>query len=424
MADISRFDCASSSLMLKALLRKTKHIFWICLGLGSAIHLSLMQISGFEAEHKVVKPLTTQFVKRQPRLTKPLELKKYPQPKRRSIQRKMISVKAKMPRDQRGARLQPIQALKGLAKPSVEIGRIAAFGNVEIEPKSIAGIIEGTKEVEQKVDMSLELLDIDVLDTGQYHAMVVQYPEDKRVIRGFFHLAFTYSPSMRNRNWHQGEDRRFCAMRHLVEAMNKYTDIRTDLVGRYTFDDAELFKIPWIFIYGGHWGFALTESENRNLGAYLVKGGFILGDGGASLHKLGNSATRKMFRDALAIHGLSHGTHWTFERLPNHHPIYHCYFDFDNGPPIAGDYKNGKVDSWMHDPAPFDYLEGITIGGRLWAIMSNKGWGNAWGDWGGYSGHGYDWLDPTRALQFGINTIIFALTQEGSTTHRLMDSIK
>jgi len=32
--------------------------------------------------------------------------------------------------------------------------------------------------------------------------------------------------------------------------------------------------------------------------------------------------------------------------------------------------------------------------------------------------------DNTRQHQFAVNTIIFALTQEGSTTHRLMDSIK
>ena len=33
-------------------------------------------------------------------------------------------------------------------------------------------------------------------------------------------------------------------------------------------------------------------------------------------------------------------------------------------------------------------------------------------------------LDPTRQFQFGINTIIFALTQEGSITERLMDVVQ
>ena len=37
--------------------------------------------------------------------------------------------------------------------------------------------------------MSLELLDIETLDTGRYHAMVIQDPSDKRTIRGFIHIA-------------------------------------------------------------------------------------------------------------------------------------------------------------------------------------------------------------------------------------------
>ena len=40
----------------------------------------------------------------------------------------------------------------------------------------MAEIIEGTKEVEQKVDMSLELLDVDALDTGKYHSYGICRP--------------------------------------------------------------------------------------------------------------------------------------------------------------------------------------------------------------------------------------------------------
>jgi hypothetical protein len=33
-------------------------------------------------------------------------------------------------------------------------------------------------------------------------------------------------------------------------------------------------------------------------------------------------------------------------------------------------------------------------------------------------------IDPTLVFRFGINTIIFALTQEGSITKRAMDSVE
>ena len=164
-------------------------------------HLSLTQIRGLQAEQRIAKPLTTQFVKRQPRLTKPLELKKRPQPKRRQIQRKMVAVKARMQAAQQAAGFQPTQVLGRLARPSAQIGRMAGLGSVEMEPQSVAGIIEGSKEVEQKIDMSLELLDIQALDTGQYHALVVQDPEDKSNVKGFCRLAVVYSEAMSGRRY-------------------------------------------------------------------------------------------------------------------------------------------------------------------------------------------------------------------------------
>ena len=39
------------------------------------------------------------------------------------------------------------------------------------------------KDVESRMDMSLEMVDIVALDTGKYHAMVVQDPYDKRSIK-------------------------------------------------------------------------------------------------------------------------------------------------------------------------------------------------------------------------------------------------
>jgi len=117
---------------------------------------------------------------------------------------------------------------------------------------------------------------------------------------------------------------------------------------------------------------------------------------------------------ALATQGLTYRRDWDFERLPNSHPIHHCFFDFD-GPPMAGDLWYGVNDLAS---SPFDYLEGITIEGRLVGILSNKFYQDAWG-------HQLLWADkdPTRPLQFGVNTIIFALTQEGSITHRVMNTV-
>ena len=418
MARISRFDCASSSLRLKALLRKTQRVLWGSFGLGVGLHLSLMQIGRSEAEHKVVKPLTMQFIKRQPRLTKPLELKKRPQPKRRRLQRRMVSVKAKMQRNQRAGRFQPVEMLKGLAKPSVEVGRVAAFERVGIEPRSIAEVIEGTKEAEQKIDMSLELLDIEALNTGKHHAMVIQDPHDKRNIQGFCCLSYFFIPRLHQTvvphtstgtTWFQyivaG------AVRNLVHAMNAYTLIDAQVGQKIVISDPEVFRTPWIYLFFIARQYAFSDVEADMMGRYMMQGGFVFADS----HPADMMSVASSHEDGLRAALESQGVERDFEILPGTHPIYHCYFDF-NGPPDATDglIRAGDYASWEHP----GYLEGLIVEDRLVAILSRKGYYHPWaqGDRATY--------DTTRHFQFGVNTIVFALTEEGSITHRLMDSIK
>ena len=78
----SRFDCPSVSLDLRSLLNRMQDALWTGLGFALVIHLGLSQLRGYGQEQRAAKPFTTQFVKRQPRLTKPLEMKKRPRPKR------------------------------------------------------------------------------------------------------------------------------------------------------------------------------------------------------------------------------------------------------------------------------------------------------------------------------------------------------
>ena len=79
---------------------------------------------------------------------------------------------------------------------------------------------------------------------------------------------------------------------------------------------------------------------------------------------------------------------------------------------------------WNSAP-PDPTLEGVQTENRLVGAISNQAFANAWGDWNNPAATtAYMGLDPTRPLQFGVNTIIFALTQEGSITHRLMATIK
>ncbi len=129
---------------------------------------------------------------------------------------------------------------------------------------------------------------------------------------------------------------------------------------------------------------------------------------------------RLMFKEALATQDLRYGRDWMFEVLPNSHPIFHCYFDFDGAPRNS---KYGGSEGIGVDP-----LEGITIDGRLLAILSNMLLTSCWGDWGPdgcpLHDHLYGQNDPTPHFKFGVNLIVFALTQEGSITYQTMQRLE
>ena len=78
----------------------------------------------------------------------------------------------------------------------------------------------------------------------------------------------------------------------------------------------------------------------------------------------------------------------------------------------------------MAQAVPAPYLEGIVIDGRTVIIYSMKSMGTVW-----HRGlkvserRSYD-SAGIRQLQFGVNLIVFALTQEGSITHRVMDEVR
>ena len=131
-------------------------------------------------------------------------------------------------------------------------------------------------------------------------------------------------------------------------------------------------------------------------------------------------------KEALAENGYSYGKDWAFERLPHEHEIYHCYYDFDAGPPTGDLFAS--VHLWSipchADMAP--YTSEINIDNRIVCLFTNQGYQGVWSSWGRKDiwTDAYKIYDPIRGVQFIINTIVFALTQEGSITHRVMNAVQ
>ena len=430
----ARFECSSASLTLKALLKRSRKALYIGLGLAVALHAFLSQVRGPAEENKAAKPLTTQFIKRQPRLTKPLELKKLPRPKQRRVQRRMVAVTARARGYREVSRIQTAQVTRSLARPVIHVRRGAAFQATGMEPRAFAGLVQGQKEAKELVDMSLEMLDVEALDTGRHQAMIIQDPQDKRNIRGFFHLAMVYIPSLAELNKEYALGTQFSAtplaLPALVDAMNKYTQIRTDMKGTYPIDSQEVLEVPWIMIIPTY-NFKLADREALNLGRYLMSGGFLYGDDGRhNIASVSFQGLHEMYYDALGTQGLRRDRDFTIAKIPQDHEIYHCYFDFDTPPYGTDDHaerdthgRNTQV--YMGVPYAVQYILGVTVDERLVGTINPKSYGWVWecAIVGDVRDGGAKHVDYARSLQLGVNMIVFALTQEGSVTNRVMDRV-
>jgi hypothetical protein len=391
--------------------------------LGVCVHTSLTGVRGIRAEERAAKPLTTQFVKRQPRLTKPLELKKRPQPKRRQVRREMVAVRARADRREVTSRIRPLAVMGSVAKPRVDVDRLALLGRSGSEPAVSAQAIQGARTPEHMVDLSLEMVDVDDLDTGQYHAMVIQDPNDKRNIEGFFHMYVAFSKMGSSKELPGLYYEWPSAFPNLMKFLNQHTSIRAKFAGRLFFSDDEIMKAPFLYtsVDANRTGaFQITGAEALNLHTYMQAGGlWCVEDAWCRYGGVSDRTARRMILDAFAAGGMSKGRDWEYQNIPKRHPVNHCFYDFDDGPPPGLDVLSYHDPERLCDP-PYP-IEMVVIDGRLWCIMSNRDYEDMWSEKGNAPAYH---LDPTTSFMFGVNMIVFALTQEGGITHRLMAGVQ
>ena len=173
----SRFASPTSALDLDGLLRRARRALWVALGLALAAHLVVVGVNPFQQTlEKTPRPLTTRFVKREPRLTKPLELRKIPQPKRQLLRRRVRLAAARMDQVQATAAFDTRGLIGQAATTSASLAREMQIATLDLEPVLMSQTIQGTRQDANRIDMGLEMLDVSSMDTGRYRAMVVQDP--------------------------------------------------------------------------------------------------------------------------------------------------------------------------------------------------------------------------------------------------------
>ena len=388
----TRFASPTQDFDLDTLARRLRRGFAIALASAVALLLVIVAINPFEeAEKKAPRPLTTKFIKREPRLTKPLELRKIPQPKRQLARREVQLAQARMDQVQATASFNTRSLIAGVGGSGIRLSGQSTFSTMStmtLEPKLAAAAVTSTRASEHKIDMALEMLDVNNMDTGRYRAIIVQDATDKQAIKGF--VKFAQVVSSRALAGNAGLNVQ--TIDRLRDVVNEYTGLKAEFLGRVSFDDPRLMEVPIILPYGSP-----NETEMANLAQYLMSGGFTFsGIYGEALEKYG---------------GLVRGKDFWSERLPEDHPVYTAFFDISGGMPFGYPSSTGGKSSVR----PWNYLRGHYIKGRLASVTPGDG---GWGWENEISGG-----DSTRQLQMAVNVIIYALTQEGSITQRLMQMV-
>ena len=145
----TRFASPTQSFDLDVLVGRLRKGFALSVGIAAALHLVIAGINPFEeAKKKAPRPLTTKFIKREPRLTKPLELRKIPQPKRQMARREVQLAKARMDQVQATASFNTRSLIAshvgGSGISLAGQANFSAMSSMNLEPKLAAASVTST----------------------------------------------------------------------------------------------------------------------------------------------------------------------------------------------------------------------------------------------------------------------------------------
>jgi hypothetical protein len=180
---------------------------------------------------------------------------------------------------------------------------------------------------------------------------------------------------------------------NVLDSLVQYTTLSVEPEERVvSLRDPAVLHAPFLYL-AGHRLVELDRQESANVERYVRNGGFLFVDD--CNHDVDGLFAKSLEAQVARIFGPG-----ALRKIPNDHPIYHSFFDFDDGPPTTSFELNGWGDDLVHD-----YLQAVEVDGRIGLLYSNKDYGCEWD---------YDWrnkrwlaVDNTR---FAVNVVMYALT--------------
>lgn len=181
----------------------------------------------------------------------------------------------------------------------------------------------GSKRPVQRNILGDEMVSPDDFDTGVYKAVIIRDPENKRQCTGHVNIPPITYKDLRT----SSHTRAYSNLNDIVTDFKGYSPIEVIIDEPIQLGSQKLLKYPLVIIES--LGFELTESEKRNFGRYIRKGGFVV----IEFFIPGN----KNLRNYL-------GREAKFKPVPDNHLIYNSYFDLTNEPlKFSGIWINEKL---------------------------------------------------------------------------------
>ena len=425
-----------------------------CLVLSLALHL--LVIFGITHRERVTQfpvlpPIMLKFTKRPPpqrtlaRRQRPLQR---PLVRRPALQAAPVAAVRPAPSAVRQLSVFQTSAprLPTASLPERPVLPVPDFPARHIGPQMRAGALEGTRQGAEEIDLSLELMDVEAMDTGQHRAMVVVDPKDRRQLKGFLYLSGIHSEALeradasarseRSGGWSRSiAERRM--LQNLADKMSERTGVHTEVLDGVALDDPLLMQVPFLLLtVRGEVSF--TQAEAKNLGRYLTSGGFLYADivsaplslAGGYQHDL--PALRAFIRRAFQQIDYAEHKEWSFVRLPPKHPLYHCFYDVDSLPRGFWDIMFWYWNTENRFELSPDYLEGIEVDGRIVGVYSQKCYAELWAGEAerireadrarNFIGRFDTGADELPVYDLGVNIVVYALTREGSLAQQFVDA--
>lgn len=402
MKNSRRFASFSTSFDLHALLRTQRRNLWYSGALAAILLAALVILDPFgRAVPTAPHPPTVKYIKRQPRPTKPLSLRKIPQPKQQPMVRKRqptpvrtdpvhltttVAAEAPMKQDAVSA----VQSL--VSRPHSSVPRpLDAERQLGADHPLGERAIGITRQSKNKVDLSLEMLDVKSLDTDQHQAVVIQDPDDRQSLKGFIKLPFVVPRDML--------DMRGIVISRRIDALadgiNEYTNLRAEVFGPIAFDDDRIFKFPLLIapIYSS---LSLNEIEEANQFQYLTQGGFIMG---------GVGDPEKRLSQVLMNGGLVERKDFWSDILPEDHPIYSAFFNIGLQSYSLGPHPDPSMACYIASGLKGHFIKDRLVCVNPYPLISSHS------------------ADDEAKLMLAVNVVAYALTQEGSLAQRLTQDL-